>query len=164
MLFATLDPLQAAYTEQLMPQSTFGSPLGSLLGGTRWWRPSPTVPVPPHLGRLLPFSIDPLSGANGVAGEVAPLGILMPQTALDPETQALNDLMESAASGAIKRVYEYLKNNRAQYSQLAECDPMVQRAAEMFEQRDFARAFVQAYQAYRAIHTLRSRTPTLPPL
>ena len=146
-----------------MPQSTFGNPLGSLLGRSPWWLPSPTVRVPPGLGRLLPFSVDAGAGTAG-GGEVAPLGILLPQSALDPETQALNDLMESAASGAIKRVYEYLKNNRGQYAQLAECDPMVQRAAEMFEQRDFARAFVQAYQAYRAIHGLRSKTPTLPPL
>jgi hypothetical protein len=135
-MISTLNPLQAALLQQGLAGPAI-SPFGA--GG--------------YPGAAAPFG-----------GEATPQGILLPQNTLDPETQALNDFLQSATSGLIKKLYDYLNANTEQWPQLADSVPLVQRAAELFGARDYPRAFAQAFQAFRSISLVRARQPNVPGL
>jgi hypothetical protein len=109
--------------------------------------------------RYLPFSVDPVSAAYG---QLAPQGILLPQTVADPETQALTAFLQGAAACLIPKLSSYLTKNAAQFPQLGNAIPLVTRAADFYGQRDYSRAFVQVYEAYRSISMLRAQQPSLP--
>jgi hypothetical protein len=95
----------------------------------------------------------------------APHPVLAPyQTTPDVEARAATDFMQDASADLIRKLYRYLETNGPQHRQLAECIPLVQRAAELYGARDYTAAFSQAYQAYRAITIQRSSIPGLPGL
>jgi hypothetical protein len=168
-----VDPMTAAYASgQLAPQGAWGNflggiapTLGGLVGGT-FGNPSLGATIgqgAAPLLRLLPFGVDPMTA--GSVGQQAGLGsqaVLVPQNMTDPEVQAANHFVQDAAGAVIRRLHEFLQQNIKQYAQLADAIPLVQRAAELYEARDFARAYAQAYQAYRAIGLVRSRHPDMP--
>lgn len=134
----------------LLGNQQLGSTLGGLAG---------------QLGRLMPFGVDPMLGSYAYGGgQLAPQSILLPQTALDPETQASNEFLQGATSGLIPQLSQYVSKNIGQYPVLADVVPLVTRAAELYAARDYARAYVQAYQAYRSLALLRTRQPSLPSL
>lgn len=169
--------LAPAYADgQLAPQGLFGNILGGIaptLGGAigglfgNQGLGQQLGQVASPFARLLPFGVDPQTGAAAPAtggGQSASLEILWPQNTLDPETRAAQEFLQTATSAVLRKLYDYLSANRAQYNQLADCDPLVKRSAELLGQSDYDRAFVQAYQAYRFIAMLRQRVPGLPAL
>jgi hypothetical protein len=100
---------------------------------------------------ISPFGAGGYPGAAApFGGEATPQGILLPQN--------------SATSGLIKKLYDYLNANTEQWPQLADSVPLVQRAAELFGARDYPRAFAQAFQAFRSISLVRARQPNVPGL
>ena len=161
---------------QVLPQGIFGSILGGLggglaggaLGGLFGNRQLGTTignAAGGILGGFLPFSVDPMAAAYGYGGgQNAPQAILVPQNTLDPETQAFNDFMQGVTSGLIAKLHDYLSQQIGQHPQLADSIPLVTRATEFFDQRDYGRAFAQLYQAFRAIALVRAKVPELPAL
>jgi len=167
----TVNPLAVGYPVdgQLVPQGFLGGLLGGPLGG---WAGGALGGLlgNPGLGRqigstlggiggsFLPFSVDP-----GVAfGQVSTQGVLLPQNAVDPESQALAAFIQSASACLIPKLSAYLSKNAGQFPQLNSTIPLVTRAAELYGQADYARAFAQIYQAYRSVALLRGQQPALP--
>jgi hypothetical protein len=118
--------------------------LGSQLGG-----------IAGQLGKMIPFGVDPMSAAVAAAAAV-------PQQNL--ELEALNSFMQSAASTAIRKLYDYIDKNSQRFTQLAAVAPIVTQALELFKAKSYDQAFTQAYQAHRQITLLRSTVPDLPAL
>ena len=109
-------------------------------------------------------------GAYGSVGTAAPAA-LAPQPVLAPyeqrpevEARAAAEFTQVASADLIRKLYNYLEGNSQRYRQLADCIPMVRRAAELYGAGDHTGAFSQAYQAYRGITILRSNIPELPGL
>jgi hypothetical protein len=100
----------------------------------------------------------------GNAQSLTTQGVLVPQHTIDPEVLAATTFLQDAAGAIIRRLHDYLQANQKQFSQLNESIPLVQRAVELYEARDFTRAYAQAYQAYRAIALVRARHPDVPSL
>jgi hypothetical protein len=109
-------------------------------------------------------------GAYGAVGlAVAPGGsaqaVLAPyEQRPEVEARAAAEFTQVAGADLIRKLYHYLEANGQRYRQLADCIPMVRRAAELYGAGDYTGAFSQAYQAYRGITILRSNTPELPGL
>jgi hypothetical protein len=118
------------------------------------------------LGQPLGPAISPVGRFATIEAPLAtaaPHPVLAPyQTTPDVEARAATDFMQDASADLIRKLYRYLETNGQQYRQLAECIPLVQRAAELYGARDYTAAFSQAYQAYRAITIQRSSIPGLP--
>jgi hypothetical protein len=165
-----VDPIAAAYG-QLAPQAAWGNFLsgvaptvGGLVGGAFGNQGLGTAigqGAAPLL-RLLPFGVDPMAAAASSSQPLSPQAVLVPQNTTDPEVQAASNFVQDAAGSVIRRLHEFLQANIKQYSQLGDAIPLVQRAAELYGARDYARAYEQAYQAYRAIGLVRARYPDLP--
>jgi hypothetical protein len=131
--------------------------------------------VPPPLGAFaLPMAI-PTGGLAMPVGRFAPMEaaaatavshpVLAPyQNTPDVEARAAHEFTQGASADLIRKLYQYLEANAPQHPQLAECIPLVARAAELYGARDYPTALSQAYQAYRAITIQRSGVPTLPSL
>ncbi len=122
-------------------------------------------------GAFLPFAVDPLTtaamygnGHYGTNGHVAPQSVLFAQNTIDPEAQASQDFLKAATGCVIPQLGDYVRTHTAEYTPLADVAPLITRAAEFFKNRDYPRAYLQAYQAYRSIAMLRSRLPGLPSL
>lgn len=125
----------------------FSSQVGSLLGG---------------LGvGLAGRAVDPLA-AYSSAIPLQPQSFLLPQSELDTERQALDAFYEDATAGLLQQLNKYLDENTGQHKELADCVPLVQRAVDLYEARNFQAAFLQLLQAYRFIVRLRARVPGLP--
>lgn len=134
-----VDPMNAAYGGAVAPQTPYGNPFI----------------------RVLPFQTDPSVAAFGAAPPSRPQ-VLMPQDVQDPELQAASSFLQDAGGAVIKRLHEYLQTNLPKYGALADAIPLVQRAAELYEARDYPQAYAQAYQAYRGIGLVRAKQPDLP--
>jgi hypothetical protein len=191
LTLSAIDPMQpyGGYGG-LAPQGAFGSFLGGIaptlggyIGGAFGNQPlgSTIGQGAAPLLRLLPFQVDPIAAAYGGA-QLAPQGawgsllpaaygggqpsnaqaVLIPQTSQDPEVQAASAFVQDTAAAIIKRLHEFLQANLQKFSPLADAIPLVQRAAELYEARDYPRAYAQAYQAYRAIGLVRAKLPDLP--
>jgi len=100
----------------------------------------------------------PMAAAYPIDGQ----GVLAPQHVLDPEAQATNAFLQSAAACLIPKLSNYAGRNVAAFPQLSQSIPLITRAAEFYGQRDFARALTQVYQAYRLVAILRTQQPALP--
>ena len=161
---------------QLAPQGFFGNllgtiaqPVGQAIGGM-FGQPQLGGQIGQTAGGfagLLPFQAGPGMAPGYGGGQLAPQGSLSPfQTTpnVEVEQQATNDFLQEATSSPIRKLYDYLDKHSQQYSQLINCVPLVQRAAELFAARDYVGAFGQIYQAYRSIAMLRASLPALPGL
>ena len=134
-----VDPMNAAYGA-VAPQPAYGNPYM----------------------RVLPFQTDPTVAAFGAQQLRPQQAVLMPQDVQDPELQAASNFLQDAGGAVIKRLHEYLQTNLPKYGALADAIPLVQRAAELYEARDYPKAYAQAYQAYRGIGLVRAKQPDLP--
>jgi hypothetical protein len=95
----------------------------------------------------------------------APQPVLAPyEQRPEVEARAAAEFTQVASADLIRKLYNYLEGNSQRYRQLADCIPMVRRAAELYGAGDHTGAFSQAYQAYRGITILRSNIPELPGL
>ncbi len=94
-----------------------------------------------------------------------PQPVLAPyQQRPEVEARAAAEFMQVASADLIRKLYHYLEGNSQRYRQLADCIPMVRRAAELYGAGDYTGAFSQAYQAHRGVTILRSGIPELPSL
>jgi hypothetical protein len=162
--------MAAAYNGALMPQGAFGNWLGGMaptiggfVGGAFGNQGFGTAmgQAAAPFARLLPFQTDPTMAAFGAAQQ-RQQAVLMPQDVQDPELQAASNFLQDAGGAVIKRLHEYLQTNLPKYGALADAIPLVQRAAELYEARDYPKAYAQAYQAYRGIGLVRAKQPDLP--
>jgi hypothetical protein len=123
------------------------------------------------VGTAVGGAVGGFAGAYGrLPGSEAPVA-LAPQPVLAPyeqrpevEARAAAEFTQVASADLIRKLYNYLEGNSQRYRQLADCIPMVRRAAELYGAGDHTGAFSQAYQAYRGITILRSNIPELPGL
>jgi len=98
-------------------------------------------------------------------GGSAPQAVLAPyEQRPEVEARAAAEFAQVASADLIRKLYHYLETNSPRYRQLADCIPMVRRAAELYGAGDYTGAFSQAYQANRGITILRSTNPELPGL
>lgn len=109
----------------------------------------------------------PWPGGGGAYGSTpggsAPQPVLAPyEQRPEVEARAAVEFTQVASADLIRKLYHYLEGNSQRYRQLADCIPMVRRAAELYGAGDYTGAFSQAYQAYRGITILRSNIPELP--
>ena len=102
------------------------------------------------------------SPLTGVSSQFAAQGVLIPQQALDPETQAINAFLQAASSCLIPKLSNYVGRNVGLFPQLSQSVALITRAADFHGQRDYARALAQVYQAYRLVAMLRAQQPGLP--
>ena len=123
------------------------------------------------VGAAVTGSVGGFPGAYGgpvgpeLGGGTAPQPVLAPyEQRPEVEARAAAEFTQLASADLIRKLYHYLEANSQRYRQLADCIPMVRRAAELYEAGDYTGAFSQAYQAYRGITILRSNTPQLPGL
>jgi len=97
----------------------------------------------------------------GYSGQVPLQGVLVPQVVFDPETQAQTAFLQATTACLIPKLSNYVGRNVTQFPQLSQCALLITRAAELYGQRDFARALAQVYQVYRLVALLRGQQPTL---
>lgn len=165
------DPMAAAYGGGLAPQGAFGNwlggmapAIGGMVGGAfgnQAFGHAVGQAASPFI-RVLPFQTDPTVASFGTAPAMRPQPVLMPQDVQDPELQVASNFLQDAGGAVIKRLHEYLQTNLPKYGALADAIPLVQRAAELYEARDYPNAYAQAYQAYRGIGLVRTKQPDLP--
>jgi hypothetical protein len=125
---------------------------GQPIGGAGGFLPLPTGPL-----------TAPLYGSSLVPLQAVPT-LVPSQAMLQAEQQALYGFLQEVAAGPIRKLHEYLDAHSQQYSQLAQCIPLVQQAAKAFGVHDYTQALTQIYQAYRYITALRASIPELPSL
>lgn len=77
-----------------------------------------------------------------------------------PATAFLHD----ACAAVIRRLFAYFEANEERHSEIRPCYPLLHQAIQAFRVRDYGQALSLAYEAYRMVEALRSRTPALPPL
>jgi hypothetical protein len=159
-------PYGGYYSEPaLSPQGFFGDlvgrfaqPVGGVVGGMLGNRAlgSQLGGIAGQLGRMIPFGVDPMSAVAAAQAAAAPQQNL--------ELEALNSFMQSAASTAIRKLYDYIDKNSQKFTQLAAVAPIVTQALELFKNKNYDQAFSQAFQAHRQITLLRSTVTDLPAL
>lgn len=162
---------QATVNEQINPQGFFGSVLGGLGGGLagraigglfgnrRLGEQIGNV-AGGIAGGFLPFGVDPMALYTGFP--LQPQSFLLPQTELDTEKQAADAFYEDATAGLLQHLNKYLDEHSNQNKELSESIPLVQRAVDLYEARNFEGAFLQLLQVYRFIVRLRAKVPGLP--
>lgn len=167
----------------LAPQGLFGNllgalgqPLGGLAGGLLG---NPRLGaqfggLAGQLGALLPFGADPFSAlmaarlAQGLAPQAAGAPATTPAApTVDVgalEAEAMNGFLQEAASGAIRKLFDYLEKNSARFPQLAQFPAVLSQAVEAFKSKNYAQALGIAFQAHRAIVLLRASVADMPPI
>jgi hypothetical protein len=101
---------------------------------------------------------------GGLFGGLAlqPQNFLLPQSEFDADRQALDAFYEDACAGLLGHINKYLDENKEQHNELADCIPLIQRAVDLYEARNFPGAFMQLLQVYRYIVRLRQRIQGMP--
>ena len=89
-------------------------------------------------------------------------GFATPNPALD--RQASENFISDIIAEQLRTFSAYLEANAGQYAGLQNCVPIVTQAAHRFAGRDYAQAFNLLWLAYRAIETIRTGDPRVPPL
>jgi hypothetical protein len=64
---------------------------------------------------------------------------------------------------SLRTLAGYLQTNAGLHAGLQSCIPIVTQAAHRFAARDYAEAFNLIWLAYRAIETVRTTDPRIPP-
>ena len=84
-----------------------------------------------------------------------------PNPALD--RQAAENLIGDMIAESLRTLSAYLETNAGRHAGLESCVPIVTQAAHRFAVRDYAQAFNLIWLAYRAIETIRTADPRIPP-
>jgi hypothetical protein len=157
---------------EIAPQGFFGSLLGGIGGGLAgkaigglFGNPTLGEQIGNVAGGIggsfLPFQIDPIIYQNAVG--LSPQSFLVPQTFQDAEAEALNAFYEDASRKLLQHLGEYIEANKPDYgNQINDAIPLVQRAADLYETRNYHGAFLQLQQVYRFLIRLRAKTQGLP--
>ncbi len=85
----------------------------------------------------------------------------IPNPALD--RQAAENFIGDIITEQLRTLSAYLEANVGQYAGLQNSVPIVTQAAHRFAARDYAQAFNLIWLAYRAIETVRTADPRIPP-
>jgi hypothetical protein len=85
----------------------------------------------------------------------------VPDPALD--RQAAESLIGDMIAESLRTLSAYLEANAGLYADLQSCVPIVTQAAHTFAARDYAQAFNLIWLTYRAIETIRTADPRIPP-
>jgi hypothetical protein len=86
---------------------------------------------------------------------------VVPDPALD--RQAAESLIGDMIAESLRTLSAYLEANAGLYAGLQSCVPIVTQAAHRFAARDYAQAFNLIWLMYRAIETIRTADPRIPP-
>ena len=86
---------------------------------------------------------------------------VVPDPALD--RQAAESLIGDMIAESLRTLSAYLEANAGLYAGLQSCVPIVTQAAYRFAARDYAQAFNLIWLMYRAIETIRTADPRIPP-
>ena len=86
---------------------------------------------------------------------------VVPDPALD--RQAAESLIGDMIAESLRTLSAYLEANAGLYAGLQSCVPVVTQAAHRFAARDYAQAFNLIWLMYRAIETIRTADPRIPP-
>ena len=86
---------------------------------------------------------------------------VVPDPALD--RQAAESLIGDMIAESLRTLSAYLEANAGLYASLQSCVPIVTQAAHRFAARDYAQAFNLIWLTYRAIETIRTADPRIPP-
>lgn len=93
--------------------------------------------------------------------QAGPGNFAVPNPALD--RQAAENLIGNMIAESLRTLSAYLETNAGLYAGLESCIPIVTQAAHRFAVRDYAEAFNLIWLAYRAIETIRTADPRIPP-
>src|SRR6266704_2699368 len=111
------------------------------------------------LGSLMPLLLQFQSQTQQQSYQ--PGNVVVPDPALD--RQAAENLIGDMIAESLRTLSAYLETNAGLHAGLESCVPIVTQAAHRFAARDYAQAFNLIWQAYRAIETIRTADPRIPP-
>jgi hypothetical protein len=114
------------------------------------------------LGSLMPLLLRFQSQTLEQPFQAAPGNFVVPNPALD--RQAAENLIGDMIAESLRTLSAYLETNAGRHAGLESCVPVVTQAAHRFAARDYAQAFDLIWLAYRAIETIRTADPRIPPL
>ena len=93
--------------------------------------------------------------------QAVPGNFVVPNPALDH--QAAVNLVGDITADSLRALSTYLEAHAARHAGLESCVPIVTQAAHKFAVRDYAQAFNLIWLTYRAIETIRTADPRIPP-
>jgi hypothetical protein len=113
------------------------------------------------LGSLMPLLLRFQSQSLEQPFQAVPGNFVVPNPALD--RQASENLIGDMIAESLRTLSAYLEANAGLHAGLESCIPIVTQAAHRFAARDYTQAFNLIWQAYRAIETIRTADPRIPP-
>jgi hypothetical protein len=113
------------------------------------------------LGSLMPLLLRFQSQTLEQPFHAVPGNFVVPNPALD--RQAAENLIGDMIAESLRTLSTYLETNAGRHAGLESCVPIVTQAAHRFAVRDYAQAFNLIWLAYRAIETIRTADPRIPP-
>ena len=113
------------------------------------------------LGSLMPLLLRLQSQTLEQPFQAIPGNFVVPNPALD--RQAAENLIGDMIAESLRTLSAYLETNAGLYAGLESCVPIVTQAARSFAARDYAQAFNLIWLSYRAIETIRTADPRIPP-
>jgi len=113
------------------------------------------------LGSLMPLLLRFQSQIPEQSFQAVPGNFAIPNPALD--RQAAENLIGDMIAESLRTLAVYLEANAGLHTGLQGCIPIVTQAAHRFAARDYAEAFNLIWLAYRAIETVRTTDPRIPP-
>ena len=113
------------------------------------------------LGSLMPLLLRFQSQTSEQPFQAVPGNFVVPNPVLD--RQASENLIGDMIAESLRTLSAYLETNAGLHAGLESCVPIVTQAAHRFAARDYAQAFNLIWQAYRAIETIRTADPRIPP-
>jgi hypothetical protein len=113
------------------------------------------------LGSLMPLLLRFQSQIPEQSFQAVPGNFAIPNPTLD--RQAAENLIGDMLAESLRTLSAYLETNAGLHAGLQGCIPIVTQAAHRFAARDYAEAFNLIWLAYRAIETVRTTDPRIPP-
>ena len=113
------------------------------------------------LGSLMPLLLRFQSQTLEQPFQAGPDNFVVPNPALD--RQAAENLIGDMIAESLRTLSAYLETNAGRHAGMESCVPIVTQAAHRFAARDYAQAFNLIWLAYRAIETIRTADPRIPP-
>ena len=113
------------------------------------------------LGSLMPLLLRFQSQIPEQSFQAVPGNFAIPNPTLD--RQAAENLIGDMLAESLRTLSAYLETNAGLHAGLQSCIPIVTQAAHRFAARDYAEAFNLIWLAYRAIETIRTADPRIPP-
>ena len=113
------------------------------------------------LGSLMPLLLRFQSQIPEQSFQAVPGNFAIPNPTLD--RQAAENLIGDMLAESLRTLSAYLETNAGRHAGLESCVPIVTQAAHKFAVRDYAQAFNLIWLTYRAIETIRTADPRIPP-